>query len=64
MGPDGGVELTLTEEEARAFIAGLNDLRLYLSASATNQDVADLDRDSLVEWLGYNQDSLLTALVG
>lgn len=64
VGPDGGVELSLTEEEARAFIAGLNDLRLYLSASATNQDVADLDRDSLVEWLGYNQDSLLTALVG
>lgn len=64
VGPDGGVDISLTEAEAQSFIAGLNDLRLYLSASSTNPDGVDSDRESLVEWLGYNQDSLLTALMG
>ena len=65
VGPDGGVELTLSEEQAWAFITGLNDLRLYLSATPGGIDEAvDADREMLVEWLGFNQDSLLTALNG
>ncbi len=64
LGPDGSVNLALEEEDAQRFIAGLNDLRLYLAAG----DVPDnegliADRDALVEWLAYNQDSLLTAMM-
>ncbi|QGU05420.1 DUF2017 domain-containing protein [Corynebacterium comes] len=62
VGPDGGVEITLSEEEAHAFLAGLNDLRLYVSADGTGGEEARVERESLVDWLGYNQDSLLTAL--
>ena len=65
VGPDGGVEITLTEEEAHAFISGLNDLRLYVAAGqVTGGEGAQEDRDSLVEWLAFNQDSLLAALMG
>lgn len=63
VGPDGGVEVTITEEEAHQFIAGLNDLRLYLAAGNVSTEAEQADRDSLVEWLAYNQDSLLTALM-
>jgi hypothetical protein len=64
VGPDGGVEISLTEEEAHAFLAGLNDLRLYLSADDTGGEEARAERGNLVEWLGYNQDSLLSVLAG
>ena len=64
VGPDGGVEITLTEEEAHAFVAGLNDLRIYVAADDAGGEEARAERESLVDWLGYNQDSLLTALTG
>jgi hypothetical protein len=64
VGPDGGVEINLTEEEAHSFLAGLNDLRLYFSADDSGGEDARAERESLVEWLGFNQDSLLTALTG
>lgn len=76
VGPDGGVNITLSEEEAQAFIAGLNDLRLYLAASVgaaggatpgentpRPTDEAAVETSALIEWLGYNQDSLLTAMM-
>lgn len=62
VGPDGGVEITLSAEEAHAFLAGLNDLRLYLAADDSGGDEARAERNNLVEWLGYNQDSLLSVL--
>lgn len=64
VGPDGGVDITLTEEEAHAFLAGLNDLRIYISADDVGGEDARAEREQLVEWLGFNQDSLLTALTG
>ncbi len=65
VGPDGGVEITLTEEEAHSFVAALNDLRLYVAAGeVTGGEGAMEDRDNLVEWLAFNQDSLLTAITG
>lgn len=64
VGPDGGVDITLTEEEAHAFLAGLNDLRIYISADDAGGEDARAEREQLVEWLGFNQDSLLTALTG
>lgn len=63
-GPDSTVEITLTEPEAHQFIAGLNDLRLYLAASEDDAFMPAEGRDNLVEWLAFNQDSLLTALIG
>ena len=58
-----GVEISVDESEVQAFVAGLNDARLYLAN--TDKKVSELisDRDALVEWLAYNQDSLLTAMM-
>ncbi|CAB0963644.1 hypothetical protein FRC0448_01696 [Corynebacterium diphtheriae] len=61
LGPDGSVFVTVTEEEAQAWVAGLNDIRLYLASSEV-QDTED--RDALVEWLSFAQESLLTAMMG
>ncbi|MDK4301991.1 DUF2017 domain-containing protein [Corynebacterium propinquum] len=60
---NGGVEISVEESEVQAFVAGLNDARLYLAN--TDKKVSELisDRDALVEWLAYNQDSLLTAMM-
>lgn len=58
LGPDGSVAVTLDEAQAQAWVAALNDLRLYLSAGDHP------DTHTLVEWLAFNQDSLLTAMMG
>ena len=65
LGPDGSVNVTVDEAQARAWVAAVNDIRLYLASS----DVAGppgfaADRDSVVEWLAFNQDSLLQAMMG
>ncbi|MBP3088173.1 DUF2017 domain-containing protein [Corynebacterium sp. sy017] len=63
LGPDGGVHINISEEEAHAWLAGLNDIRLFLSASEVpTQEL--MQREQIVEWLAYNQDSLLTAMMG
>ncbi|WP_018296199.1 DUF2017 domain-containing protein [Corynebacterium lubricantis] len=62
LGPDGGVEVSLDEAEARQFLAGLNDLRLYVSADERGGEGAEQDRQNLVEWMGYCQESLLDVL--
>lgn len=62
IGPDGSVNVVISEEEATAWLCGLNDLRLYLAASAVQNPAQREDRDNLVEWLAYNQDSLLQAM--
>lgn len=63
LGPTGGVEVVLSEDEAHAFLAGLNDLRLYVAAGQAPEPDAQDNRDALVEWLAFCQDSLLTALM-
>ncbi len=65
MGPDGGVHVSITEEEAHSWLSALNDLRLYVSAGTSMADDVRLmgDAEQLVEWLAYNQDSLLDALL-
>lgn len=63
LGPTGGVEVALSEDEAHAFLAGLNDLRLYVASGETPEPDAQDNRDALVEWLAFCQDSLLTALM-
>ena len=61
LGPTGGVEVSISEQEARAFVAALNDLRLYVAAS---EDRNEMDREAIVDWLAYNQESLLEAMMG
>ncbi|QCB29093.1 DUF2017 domain-containing protein [Corynebacterium endometrii] len=64
LGPDGGVEVSISEAEAHAFLSGLNDLRLWVAAGEVRGgEAAEADRDALVEWLAFNQDSLLNALM-
>ena len=60
LGPTGGVEVAIGEDEAQAFVAALNDLRLYVAAG---EGPNETDRDAIVEWLAFNQDSLLTAMM-
>lgn len=62
-GPTGGVVVAISEQEAQAFVAGLNDLRLYVAAGDAANDNFMTDRDTLVEWLAYCQDSLLQVLM-
>lgn len=65
LGPDGGVAVSIPEEEAHAWLAGLNDIRLYLaSGELKGGEAAEEDRENLVQWLAYNQESLLEAMMG
>lgn len=64
LGPDGNVAVSATEEEAQAWLAGLNDIRLYLaSGDIRGGEAAEEDRENLVQWLAYNQESLLEAMM-
>lgn len=64
LGPTGGVEVTVEEEDAHKFIAAVNDMRLYISADTSGGEGAQQEREMLVEWLAFCQDSLLDALMG
>lgn len=64
LGPDGGVHVDITETEAHAWVAALNDIRLYVASGEVFGEDAEQDRESLVEWLAYNQESLLNAMMG
>lgn len=64
LGPTGGVAVTIEEEDAHRVIAALNDMRLYVASSDVQSEAAEQDRDNLVEWLAFCQDSLLQALMG
>lgn len=64
LGPTGGVAVTIEEEDAHRVIAALNDMRLYVASADAQNEAAEQDRDNLVEWLAFCQDSLLHALMG
>ncbi|AWB84581.1 DUF2017 domain-containing protein [Corynebacterium liangguodongii] len=64
LGPTGGVVVTIDEEEAQRFIAALNDMRLYVSEDDRGGEAEAQDRERLLEWLGFCQDSLLAAMMG
>lgn len=63
LGPTGGVEISLEPAEAGQFLSGLNDLRLYVSADTGGGEAAEQDRQNLVEWMGFCQESLLEAMM-
>ena len=58
------MEVAIEEDEAHQFIAALNDMRLYASADDSGSEAAREDRQRLIDWLAYCQDSLLEALMG
>lgn len=65
LGPDGSVAVVATEEQAHAWIAGLNDIRLYLASGELPPNEQEVEsRDMLVQWLAFNQESLLEAMMG
>ncbi|QTH59406.1 DUF2017 domain-containing protein [Corynebacterium hindlerae] len=65
LGPDGSVAVVATEEEAHAWVAGLNDIRLYVaSGEIRGGEAEEQDRDMLVQWLAYAQESLLDVMMG
>lgn len=63
LGPTGGVEVSIEESEAPAFVAGLNDLRLYVAAGDMRGEGALADQEAIIEWLAFAQDSLLQAMM-
>lgn len=62
----GNGEVVLTEVQAPSWIAGLNDLRLYLHVTLENL-AGPMEQaqqvDAMYQWLGYNQESLLEELM-
>lgn len=63
LGPTGGVEVTVDEDEAHAVVAALNDLRLFVAAGDMPTEGALAEKDAIIEWLAFAQDSLLRALM-
>lgn len=71
LGPNGSVNLSLTAEEVQPWVNAVTDIRNYHSAQY-EQFKNDMSADSnqvmaaknYLDWLGYFQDSLLTALMG
>ncbi|AZA14179.1 hypothetical protein CCHOA_08980 [Corynebacterium choanae] len=65
LGPTGGVQVQIEEADVDAWLQGLNDIRLFIAASDVGGGVdAEKQLYALVEWLGYAQDTLLSAVMG
>ncbi|HIW91123.1 MAG TPA: DUF2017 domain-containing protein [Candidatus Corynebacterium avicola] len=71
LGPDGSVHVNLTEREVQPWLGAMADIRTFHNAElerfraelgAESKEVAAAE--NYLEWLGYHQDSLLTALMG
>ena len=64
LGPDGNVHVTLDEAEVHAWLAAINDIRLYIASGEVPQQISAMDdQELIVQWLAYNQESLLDALM-
>ncbi len=71
LGPNGSMHLSLSGEQAQAWIGALTDLRLFHSAQLEvlqlNSDFGQDDGEQaqlFLDWLGYVLDSLLQAMTG
>ena len=67
LGPDGNVQVVLDETQVHAWLAAINDIRLYIASGEIHSGIdggvaAREDQEMLVQWLAYNQESLLEAL--
>ncbi|MEH0147388.1 DUF2017 domain-containing protein [Corynebacterium sp. Q4381] len=63
LGPTGGVEVTIEQDDAPRFVAALNDMRLYVSEDTSGGEAAQENRAMLLDWLAFCQDSLLQAMM-
>lgn len=65
--PSQSGQITITEQEAHAWVTALNDLRIYLHVAMENLE-GSIERieqtDAMYQWLSYNQESLLNELMG
>lgn len=60
-------QVTITENDAHAWVAGINDLRIYLHVSmeGLHGSLEQIEQtDAMYQWLSYNQESLLDQLMG
>ncbi|SDL90344.1 protein of unknown function [Corynebacterium mycetoides] len=64
LGPTGGVDVSIDEADAQRFVAALNDMRLYVSEDDRGGEAQAQDRETLLDWLAFCQDSLLAAMMG
>lgn len=63
LGPTSSLSVELDEDQAQAWLVGLNDVRLYYASAELQQHPeAERERQQLIEWLAYCQDSLLHAM--
>lgn len=74
LGPNGSVNVSLTQDEVQPWLSAINDIRLYHSAQfeefkkdligeGENSDQA-MAAQNYLDCLGYHQDSLLSAMMG
>ncbi|MEJ6019140.1 DUF2017 domain-containing protein [Corynebacterium sp. H113] len=64
--PNVNGTIIISEEDAHKWVAGINDLRLYLHVSMENMkgSLEELEQtDAVYQWLSYNQESLLEELM-
>ena len=60
-------QVSISESDAHAWVAGINDLRIYLHVSMENLNgsIEQIEQtDAMYQWLSYNQESLLDQLMG
>nr|WP_120491179.1 DUF2017 domain-containing protein [Corynebacterium lactis] len=65
--PSESGQVTITENDAHAWVAGINDLRIYLHVSmeGLHGSLEQIEQtDAMYQWLSYNQESLLDVLMG
>lgn len=65
--PESSGAVSLSESQAHHWVAGINDLRIYLHVSMENpqKSMEQVEHtDAMYQWLSYNQESLLDQLMG
>lgn len=65
--PVASGNVTISESQAHHWVAGINDLRIYLHVCMENPDksMEQVEQtDAMYQWLSYNQESLLEQLMG
>lgn len=71
LGPDGSVNISLSPDEVGPWLTALTDIRTYYNARLDllrvehGNSAPEVEQaTNYLDWLGYHQDSLLTALMG
>ena len=71
IGPDGSVNVTVSESEVRRWLNAITDIRNFHYAEVEyHQLTGDMTDEQIqaaknyVDWLGYHQDTLLEAIMG